>query len=196
MNSEHLHTNAHFVGSLALPTARRQILVGVAGAIVFAALTFVGANIVIPLQPVPITLQTMFVALSGAILGKRFGALGQSLYLGAGVFGLPVFAGSAAGLAIVAGPTGGYLLGFLIAPMVIGALIRRRQSVWWQFAVFYVGSQIILGLGVLHLSVFYTHSIADALRLGYVPFIVGDFLKIGAAVSIYRSWHAIARRRA
>lgn len=195
MSLERADARTYPVGSISLPTAGRQLRIGLLGAAIFAGLTFVGANIVIPLQPVPITLQTLFVALSGAILGRRFGALGQWFYVGAGAFGLPVFAGSTAGFGILAGPTGGYLLGFLVAPIVIGSLIRRKQALWWQVAVFYLGSQIILGLGILHLTLFYTHDLAGSLAVGYVPFIIGDFLKIGAAVSIYRSYDAIAKRR-
>ena len=78
---------------------------------------------------------------------------------------------------------------------MIGSLIRRKQALWWQATVFYLGSQIILGLGILHLTLFYTHNLAESLAVGYVPFVIGDFLKIGAAVSIYRSYDAIAGRR-
>jgi biotin transport system substrate-specific component len=182
------------VGSIVVTGTGRRVLVGSIGALVFALLTFVGANIEIPLRPVPITLQTLFVVLTGACVGRGFGLMGQSLYVGAGVVGLPVFAGSTAGLAIVTGPTGGYLIGFLLAPLLVGALIRRSERAWWQFAVFYLGSHVVLGLGVLHLALFYTGSFGEALALGYLPFIVGDLLKNAAAVSIYRSYRALARR--
>lgn len=179
----------------ALSPAGRRVLVGVLGAVLFAGLTFVGANIRIPLQPVPITLQTMFVLLSGAVLGARFGSIGQALYVGLGVAGVPVFAGAGVGLAVIAGPTGGYLLGFLIAPLVVGRFIARRDSFWWQILVFYCGSLIILGLGVAYLSLFHMGSFVTAVKVGYLPFVPGDFLKILAAVSIYRSYRALPRFR-
>jgi biotin transport system substrate-specific component len=195
MNTKPAHVDVRRIGLLALPRTSRRLVVGTLGAVVFAGLTLAGANIVVPLQPVPITLQTLFVLLTGAVLGRGFGLLGQSLYVGVGALGIPVFAGSTAGLAVLAGPTGGYLLGFVIAPIVVGFLIRRRASLWWQFLVFYAGSLVILGLGVTHLTLFYTHDFLQSLKVGYFPFIVGDVLKIGAAVSIYRSYRAIASRR-
>ena len=171
----------------------RRVALGVLGAFVFAGLTFAGANIRIPLQPVPITLQTLFVVLSGAVLGRSFGSAAQLLYVGAGAIGLPVFAGTMAGVAIIAGPTGGYLLGFLVAPLVVGNLIGRRDDFLWQAFVFFCGSFVILALGVLHLTVFYTHSLTQSLQVGYLPFVPGDILKILAATSIYRSYRALRR---
>ncbi len=170
-----------------------KALVGTVGALVFAGLTFVGAEIRIPLEPVPITLQTLFVLLAGAVLGSGFGLLAQAFYVGLGAFGLPLFAGGAAGFAVLAGPTGGYLLGFLVAPVLVGRLIHRRSAWWWQLLVFYVGSLSILSLGVLHLTVFYTGDFFEALKVGYFPFVLGDALKILAAVSIFRSYKALRR---
>lgn len=181
------------VAAMTVPTTGRMILAGVLGASIFAALTFVGANIRIPLQPVPITLQTLFVVLAGAVVGPRFGSLAQFMYVGVGVLGLPVFAGSVSGLGVVLGPTGGYLLGFLFAPLVVGYLIARRDSVWWQVLTFFCGSLVILSLGVAHLTVFYTHDFVQSLRVGYLPFVPGDIVKILAAVSIYRSYRGLRR---
>jgi biotin transport system substrate-specific component len=196
MTTKPAHIDRPGIGPVVLPNTGRRVVIGTLGAAAFAILTYVGANVVIPLQPVPITLQTLFVLLTGAVLGRGYGLMGQSLYLGAGAMGLPIFAGSASGIAILGGPTGGYLLGFAVAPIVIGALINRRRSVWWQALVFYLGSQVVLGLGVVHLTVFHTHSLMHSLQVGYLPFIPGDLLKIGAAVSIYRSYDALAHRRA
>ena len=172
-----------------------RVLAGTAGALLFAALTFVGAEIRIPLEPVPITLQTMFVLLAGAVLGSRFGPLAELFYVGFGAMGLPIFAGGAAGLGVIAGPTGGYLIGFLVAPVIVGRLIRRRDTLWWQAGTFFLGSLTILSLGVAHLTLFYTHDLLTSLRVGYLPFVPGDLLKIAAAVSIYRSWRALRYRR-
>ncbi|HCV42854.1 MAG TPA: BioY family transporter, partial [Bacteroidetes bacterium] len=81
----------------------------------FAATTAIGARVEIPHQPVPYTLQTMFVILSGAFLGARNGAMSQAVYLISGVLGAPVFSMGGFGLAWFLGPTGGYLLSFPIA---------------------------------------------------------------------------------
>lgn len=172
-----------------LPLARPVpgVLAGLLGAALFAILTGAGAAMRIPLQPVPVTLQTLFVILSGAVLGAGRGAMGQSFYLLLGVLGVPFFAGSAIGLAALAGPTGGYLAGFLVAPVVVGRLIGLSPAHSWHVIVFATGSLVILFLGVLHLALFYTHDIAAAVQIGLLPFLVGDAFKVLAAASIYAS---------
>jgi biotin transport system substrate-specific component len=169
----------------------RRVLAASFGISLFAGLTFIGANIRIPLEPVPITLQTLFVLIAGGVLGARRGSLSQLLYLGAGAAGAPVFADSLSGLGVVWGPTGGYLLGFVLAPLFVGRFLRVRDVPWWNAAVFFCGSLIVLSLGVLHLTLFYTHDLAKALQVGWIPFIPGDLLKVLAATSIYRSYRAL-----
>jgi len=94
----------------------------------FAVATALGARVEIPHYPVPFTLQTMVVLLAGAFLGARNGAYSQILYLGAGLIGLPVFAGGAFGFMKIAGPTGGYLLAFPIAAAAAGYLVRMHKG--------------------------------------------------------------------
>jgi biotin transport system substrate-specific component len=171
----------------------RGLATRLAVCVAFAALTFAGANIVIPLQPVPITLQTLFVLLAG---DRGWGATSQTLYVGAGALGLPVFAGGLAGWGIIAGPTGGYLVGFAVAPLVVGALIHRRPSTLWQGGVFVLGTAVIFALGLAHLALFYTHDLGGALAVGLFPFVPGAVLKVVAATSIYRSYGALRARRA
>ena len=173
----------------------RTGLFSLIGASFFAVLTFIGADIRIPLYPVPITLQTLFVLLSGAVLGSRAGTLSQSIYLTMGAFGIPLFAGTAAGVAVFSGPTGGYLLGFLPAAFVVGLLIRKNTNFVWQLSVFALGSLLILGLGVIHLSLVLTHDIRSALAVGFFPFLLGDAVKILVATSIYRSFSSLRRHR-
>jgi biotin transport system substrate-specific component len=93
----------------------------------FGSLTAIGAYIMIPLPPVPITFQTLFLNLAGALLGGYLGALSQVVYILLGVIGLPVFAGGKAGLGVLLGPTGGYLFGFVLAALVVGKGYRRRR---------------------------------------------------------------------
>jgi biotin transport system substrate-specific component len=177
-----------------LPAAgvRRGVL-GAALAAAFAALTVVGANVVIPIEPVPITLQTLFVLLAGAAIGPRWGSLSQLLYVGLGLFGLPLYAGGAHGLAVLTGPTGGYLLSFLVAPLVVASMLRRSHRLGWQVLSFLTGKLVILTLGVVHLALFYTHDLAQAITVGVVPFLPGAVFKIAAAVSIHRSSQALVR---
>ena len=170
-----------------------RIALGVALALVFAGLTTVGAYIEIPLKPVPITMQTLFVMLAGASIGRGWGSLSQWLYVGLGAVGLPLFAGGASGWAILGGPTGGYLIAFLIAPWVVGTMLRRSESWSWQLFSFAVGNVLILAFGVLHLTLFYTHDVLQALTVGALPFLPGAVFKIAAALSIHRSSTALVR---
>ena len=101
-------------------TAARSGLLRAGAVALFALLIAVGAHIRIPLEPVPITLQTLFVLLAGAIAGPALGTLSQGLYVAGGVFGIPILAGSVAGLAVLSGPTGGYLVGFAAAAWFVG----------------------------------------------------------------------------
>jgi len=178
----------------ALPaTGARRHVVGLALSLVFTGLTVLGANIVIPIEPVPITLQTLFVLLAGASIGGGWGTLSQVLYVGLGAAGLPFFAAGASGTAILAGPTGGYLLSFLVTPWIVGALLKRSNKLGWQVFSFTVGKLVILTLGVTHLTLFYTHNLATALTVGVVPFLPGAVFKIAAAASIHRSSQALVR---
>ena len=96
----------------------------------FASLTAVGASIHVPLPftAIPITLQTLFIYVAGALLGSRLGALSQSLYVLMGIMGLPVFAGWRSGFEVLMGPTGGYILGFIPGAYVIGKLVELSQA--------------------------------------------------------------------
>ncbi len=174
----------------------RRAATALAATVGLAGLTWVGAHIVIPIRPVPVTMQTLFVLLAGALGGRARGVSSQALYVGAGALGLPVFAGGAAGAAVLGGPTGGYLVAFAVVPFVVGALIHRRDDVAWQAAVFTLATAIIFALGVAHLAAFHTGGdLAAALRVGLLPFVPGAVFKIVAATSITRSWRALRARR-
>jgi len=150
----------------------------------FALLTALGAYIRIPLPftPVPITLQTFFVILSGAILGKRLGFLAQASYVLVGVLGLPVFQGYNAGFLYLAGPTGGYLIGFIAAAYITGFLAGRNAALAMSMGVL-----AIYAFGVFWLAVGYGAGFAKATELGFLPFIPGAILKLAAALSVYKA---------
>jgi len=197
MQVPHELTRSPWTLSDAIATRPRvqRIALGMGLSVLFAGLTVVGANIVIPMTPVPITLQTLFVLLAGAAIGRGWGTLSQALYLGAGAAGLPVFAGGAAGAAIFAGPTGGYLLSFFVAPFVVDAVLRRSPGLLRQLAAFSAGTVTIFALGVSYLALTYTHDAGQALTVGLVPFLPGAVFKIAAALSIHRSSQALVRHR-
>src|SRR3989338_6422966 len=143
-------------------------------AALFAALTAAVAPFKIPLPftPVPITLQTLAVLLSGAMLGPLYGAISMALYLIVGPLGLPVFAGGASGIGSLLGPSGGYLLSYPVAAFVIGMLMKGKRATkalaYGSFAlvvgmVLLVFLDSVLGLGVLRLW--------DSASQGYVPMV-------------------------
>ena len=161
-------------------------LKGMIYASMFGAATAVGAYIIIPFPLVPITLQTLFVNLSGALLGGLLGALSQVVYVLLGIIGLPVFAGGKAGMGILIGPTGGYLMGFIAAAYVIGKLIEVKEKpglIWIIFSMV-AGLIVIYTLGVIQLSLIAKLSFKKAVSVGVLPFLMGDALKIIAAALI------------
>ncbi len=170
--------------------AVRSLAISTALVIGFTFLTVLGARVVIPLPftPVPITLQTLMVLLAGAFIGSARGSISQVLYLLWGVGGLPLFAGGLAGFAVIAGPTGGYIVGFIFAAYLVGRMIRPDAALWSQALVFSLGVLVILAAGWLHLTLIYTGG--DALRalvIGVLPFLPGAALKVAAATAIYRA---------
>ena len=154
----------------------------VLGIAAFALLTAVGALIRIPLPftPVPITLQTLFVLLAGVYLGGRDGALSQLAYLGLGAIGLPLFAGSGGLL----GATGGFLLSFPIAALLVGSLLRPGDSAWRAIPVLAAANLVIFGLGASWLARTLDVSAAQALSLAVVPFLPGAALKLAIVTGL------------
>ena len=149
----------------------------------FSALTAVGAFIYIPLYPVPLTLQTLFTLLAGMTLGSVMGASSQIIYVLLGVVGLPVFAGFKAGIGILFGPTGGFLLGFIISAYVIGRIIEtiKEKNIFYYLLAGLIGTIIIYIIGVTQLSLITGIGIKKAITVGMLPFLPGDILKIIAA---------------
>lgn len=132
----------------------------------------------LPFSPIPVTAQTLAVLLTGFVLGKRMGAASIAAYLAQGAAGLPFFAGGKSGLAVLFGPTGGYLFGFLAAVYIVGMLIelRFKRSFLQAIIVLIIGNTIIYAFGLVWLARFVGES--QVLQLGLYPFIVGDVLKI------------------
>lgn len=155
--------------------------------VTFSVLTFISAQVAVPTQPVPFTLQTMLVLLAGAFLGSRNGAASQVLYILAGVVGLPVFAGFSFGFAKLFGPTGGYLLSFPFAAFLVGYILEKKNSNLTILLSFIAGGFLILVAGSLYLSVFFNGDISKSLFSGAIIFSVWDVIKIAAAFSIYKA---------
>ncbi len=172
------------------------------------ALTSILAQIAIPLWPVPMTGQTFGVLFVGATLGVVRAALSMGLYLVVGLVGLPVFAPQAdgshlTGLAALLGPTGGYLVGFILAAAFVGFLAQREwDRKWLRTLLAFVGGTLAIyaiGLPWLFVSLSNLH-VANPLQAtlagGLYPFLIGDALKaIFAAVLLPITWRLIGPAR-
>lgn len=153
----------------------------------FTVLTALAAQVTVPVQPVPFTLQTMLVLLSGAFLGSRNGAYSQILYLFLGIIGLPVFAQTADGFgfARLFGPTGGYLLAFPLGAYITGLIIEKRNTLFTIIIAMILAQLTILAVGSTYLSIYMNNDLSSSLFAGALIFTIWDAIKIGAASSIY-----------
>ncbi|MDQ7822505.1 MAG: biotin transporter BioY [Candidatus Eremiobacteraeota bacterium] len=154
----------------------------------FASLTALGGFLSVPLPfgLVPLTLQSLFTMLSGLLLGPFLGPLSQALYVVMGAFNFPVFSGGAAGLAVLFGPTGGYLWGFIAGSLIIGVIAGSKNDIPRLLAALIAGTAAIYACGVAQLA-FVTHmSFSAALMTGLVPFLPGDAVKIALALVVVR----------
>lgn len=156
--------------------------------VLFAIATGIGARLEIPHQPVPYTLQTLLVLLSGAFLGARNGAISQLVYLCGGIVGLPLFAGGSFGVAPFIGPTGGYLLAFPPAAAVVGLLIHERAGLIRTLLAMSAGLVLIFAAGTAHLYAFYIHDLARAFNAGFLVFTWWDIVKLLAATMTYHEF--------
>ena len=167
-------------------------------AVSFACITGILAQVrfYLPGSPVPLTAQTFAVLLSAVILGKWWGGISQSIYLGVGLVGVPWFAGMNGGLAYFMGPTGGYLIGFIIAAFFLGYCIdsyKKSRTYWMMFALMlFTNFGIVFGFGLLQLYGWFSITetpvdLISLLLMGFIPFIIGDTIKIAIAAGIANS---------
>lgn len=167
-------------------------------AALLAALTAAGAYIAVPVGPVPIVLQNLFVMLTGILLGPRWGLASVGAYLLAGVCGLPVFAGGAGGFGRLLGPTGGYLMGYLPAVAVVGWISEKGgRRVLFDVAAMICGALVVYACGLAWLlGTLPDLGLRTAFFVGMLPFLPGDALKIAAAVPIARAVRPVMARGA
>jgi len=178
--------------------ALRQVAL-VVGASLFVALC---AHITIPLMPltpVPLTVQNLAVLLVGLLLGSRRGLAALLLYLVEGISGLPVFNPNPAGLVGVAhlfGVTGGFLLAYPLVAFVAGYLFERGSKTFARAVVAGIVAEAVLFAGGLSWLYLFTHSLAKAAYLGLYWFIAAEVIKVMLAAGIATRWHRSARRAA
>jgi biotin transport system substrate-specific component len=158
-------------------------------ALAFAVATGLAAQIRIPLpfSPIPVTGQTFAVLAAGVLLGRKWGSFSLAAYVALGAAGIPWFNGGGAGMSFIAGPTGGYLIGFILAAFIIGYIVDRfpaaRGFMPMLGIMLAVNFIVIYGLGLAWLGVYLSAikgaavSLPVLLGLGAVPFIAGDIIK-------------------
>lgn len=160
---------------------KRQKLTHLILSAFFAAIICVGAFLKIPVGGIEITMQTLFVMLSGALLGQKYATLSVVLYLALGLSGLPVFT-KGGGATYVLEPSFGYLVGFVPCAFLCGVLAKRRTNIGTLFAVFLVSLLPVYLLGTAHLylvSRFYLSTslpFSSLLMMGVVVFLPVDIL--------------------
>jgi biotin transport system substrate-specific component len=198
-------TSTTLVGALWPSERVNTLLRNVILALVGTALLTVSAKIQVPFWPVPMTMQTFAVLVIGMAYGWRLGAATVLLYLVQGAVGLPVFA-AGGGIAYFAGPTGGYLAGFLLAAALVGGLAERGwdRSVLPTVAAMFLGTVVIFCFGVAWLTIFLANAkalsldaaFAAALANGVTPFLAGAVAKIALAAAVLPfAWSLVKRFR-
>jgi len=163
------------------------------GSLVIAA----AAQVNVPMQPVPMTLQTLAVLSVGAALGARLGVAALVLYVLEAAVGLPVLAEMKSGLPTLLGPTGGYILGFVLAAGLVGYLAERGfdRSMPRMMLAMLLGAALIYVPGLLWLSGF-VGGFGQAITFGLTPFVLGDIVKaVIAAIAFPAVWKWIGDAR-
>ncbi|MCA2010935.1 biotin transporter BioY [Pararhodobacter sp. CCB-MM2] len=176
----------------------RSLLVKALAVLGGSAVIALGAQVSVPMLPVPMSLQTLAVLMVGLTAGSRLGAAAVIAYLVEGAMGLPVFAGGAAGLPILMGPTGGFLFGFVAMAFVAGFLAERgmARGVIGTAIAGLIASVALYVPGVLWLDMATGLDLNGAIAAGMTPFLLGDAVKIAiAALAVTGAWTALSSRR-
>jgi biotin transport system substrate-specific component len=194
-------------GSIARPglslTLVQKVVLAMAGIGVLTASAYVS----VPFFPVPLTMQTLAVLLLGGLLGPTVAVSSVAGYLAIGAMGAPVFHNGLGGLAVLAGPTAGYLIGFIPAAFIMGLAVRWARKVgcgstsegavesdrlggWKALGILVMGtviaSAVVYAVGVPWLAVFTGQGLIGAAKIGAVPFLLGDALKAAVAIGAIR----------
>lgn len=153
-----------------------------------AATIGASAYLIVPVGPVPVSMQPLFVFLAGYILGPRYGAMAVALYVLAGTIGLPVFAGGKSGLGHLFGPTGGYLFGFIGTAFLTGYARKKDRPIPWieGLACGGAGLLFVYLVGAVWLKLALSMPWRNAFMAGVAPFIPWDAVKAVAALACTR----------
>jgi biotin transport system substrate-specific component len=159
-------------------------------------------RISLPFTPVPITGQTFAALMAGVLLGSGWGGLSMAIYAGLGIAGLPWFNGWTAGVAHLAGPTGGYLIGFILAALFVGYVsdkFAQSRRFALMLGLMVVANFVLVYLpGLLQLNLWLNIvegkqvGLGQTLALGFVPFVIGDIIKVAAVTGV--AWAVTPKR--
>ena len=183
-------TNSTLAKRLWPQTQSAELLRNLALAVFGSLLVAGAAQIKVPMIPVPMTLQTLAVLAVGTAYGARLGAATLALYAIEGAAGIPVFAQMKTGLAVIGGPTGGYIVGFIIAAALVGYLAEKN----WDRSFVKMFAASILGALVLYLpGLVWLHQFANGwlqtFEWGLMPFVIGDLVKAAlVALGFQGAW--------
>lgn len=175
---------------------RRSLATDIALVAAGAGLVALAAQLTVPLWPVPITGQTLAVLVVGSMLGAVRGALSMVLYALVGIVGLPVFGNASSGLGVIAGPTGGYIVGFVFAAALTGWLAQRSwdHKLLGACLSFGAGTLVTFAIGLPWLSAVLGLNLEQTLASGLYPFLVGGVVKALLAAGFIRlAWYGISR---
>lgn len=160
-------------------------------AVLTAACSWIAAPL--PFTPVPINLATLAVFVTGGLLGKKYGAISMAVYAALGACGAPVFSGFTSGMGIIAGPTGGYIIGYIAAAFVIGLVTEKASFRGCLLVANIAGTAACYTLGTIWFMLLTGTHFLSALLLCVIPYLPGDALKIiSAAILVKRLRSAVS----
>lgn len=154
----------------------------------FAAIIAVASQIFVPVQPIPINAGLFAVLLCGGMLGKKYGTLSVVVYILLGIMGAPVFAGFRGGLGVLAGPTGGYIAGYVVIAFVAGAVCEKTKKLKYTIPFMILAVMLCYCLGTLWFCVTTGNGFVSAFSMCVIPFVPWDILKIVLASTVIKKY--------
>ena len=148
-------------------------------AALFAAIICAASPFTIPIGPVPLSLATLAIYLAAATLDWRFGTLSVLVYVLIGLVGVPVFSNFSGGIQKLVGPTGGFIVGYIVCALIVGLIVGRLETIKWIYpAAMVLGTAVLYAIGTAWFVILMKVTLQKALVLCVVPFLIGDAAKI------------------